>query len=100
MSKDARNKARERGGKHEQEGEEIRRDDKRCPKKEKLNMILKIKNTLNRKGKNNLACKNKTERWKRKWMNQSRKKARTKIIWRPLLLAVLRAEICELVSIC
>ena len=40
----------------------------------KLNMILKINNNLNRKGKNNLAFKDKTEEWKRKWLNWPRKK--------------------------
>lgn len=55
----------------------------------KLNIILKINNHPNRKGANNLACKNKTEEWKRKWLNQHREKAGTKIIWRPPLLAIL-----------
>lgn len=43
--------------------------------------ILKVNNHPNRKGATNLAYKNKTEEWKRKWLNSHREKAGTKIIW-------------------
>lgn len=62
MRKDIRNEARKHKGK-----EKIRVV--KNAKNGKLNMILKINNNLNRKGKSNLAFKDKTEGWKRKWLN-------------------------------
>ena len=61
MSEDIRKEAR----KHK-EKEKIRVV--KNAKKGKLSMILK-NNNHNRKGKSNLAFKDKTEGWKRKWLN-------------------------------